>query len=165
MPICRKPSERGNATIEFALVFLPLTLLMLGVVEIARIGWMHQTLAMSVKTIARQAVVHGEKCVEITPECARSIGSWVSQISSTAVGMDPASLQLTFASGSTTRTCAPATSCTNDGTVWPPPADNGVGLPITIRGTYAIAPFYWFSRNSSNGSWILTTAAQEVIQF
>jgi len=165
MSLQRHISERGNATIEFALTFMPLTLLMLGIVEVARIGWMHQTLTMSVKSVARQAVVHGEKCVELTPSCAKTIGHWVNSAQSKAIGLDGGKMNLTFSGNSSTKSCQPATACLSDGTVWPPSSENAVGLPVMIRGTYEMTPFYWLIGDRPNGSWTLTVSSREVIQF
>ncbi|HEU0119449.1 MAG TPA: TadE family protein [Bryobacteraceae bacterium] len=161
----RSRTQRGNATVEFALVFLPLTLLMLGVVEVARIGWLHQTLTMSVKTLARQAIVRGEKCMESSPGCTKTIANWVQSISSSAIGMESGKMSLTFTTQGTSKSCVPVTSCQGDGSVWPPAEENAVGLPIAIRGSYEMAPFFWLIGDRPNGRWTLTVSSREVIQF
>jgi Flp pilus assembly protein TadG len=55
-----KGRRRGNATIEFTLVGIPLLCVLISTFEMARGMWLYHTLAYAVKEGARYAVVRGQ---------------------------------------------------------------------------------------------------------
>jgi hypothetical protein len=57
----RRSKSRGQAMVEFALVFPIFILLMVGLFDFGRVIWVNDTLATAAREAARFAIVHGEK--------------------------------------------------------------------------------------------------------
>jgi hypothetical protein len=122
--------------VEMALVFFLLIFSVTSLFEVGRAMWSYHTLASSVKKAVRVAMVHGDRCAEASTACPVSIGSIVSVIQQTGIGLDMSALQLSFISGPSTVTCAPASSCLTNTATWPAAPYNPVGQNITISGVY-----------------------------
>jgi hypothetical protein len=150
--------------VEFSLVFLPLTAVLLGIFEVGRFAWTYQTMAAAVKSATRFYSVRGAQCAAISPECVQRVGGLVEVVKRSGVGLDPSQLSLALLSGSSTKTCAPATACAGDSSVWPPAPQNAVGMSITVRASYPVHPLGWLISSPATG-FTLTAASQEVIQF
>ena len=56
----RRGNWRGNATIEFTLVGIPLVFILISTIEMARGMWIYHTLAYSVKEGTRYAIGRGQ---------------------------------------------------------------------------------------------------------
>lgn len=101
--------QRGSATIEMALVGIPIIFTVISIFEMSRGMWIYHTLAYSVKAGVRLASVHGENCINnppgVTNNCPISIKEIANAIHLAAVGLDPATTLLTFRSA----TSAPVT--------------------------------------------------------
>jgi TadE-like protein len=57
----RHAKPRGQAMVEFALVFPIFILLMVGMFDLGRVIWVNDTLATAAREAARFAIVHGAK--------------------------------------------------------------------------------------------------------
>jgi hypothetical protein len=59
----RSSKPRGQAMVEFALIFPIFILLLVGIFDLGRVIWVNDTLATAAREAARFAIVHGEKSV------------------------------------------------------------------------------------------------------
>jgi TadE-like protein len=57
----RRAKPRGQAMVEFALIFPIFILLMVGLFDLGRVIWVNDTLANAAREAARYAIVHGAK--------------------------------------------------------------------------------------------------------
>jgi hypothetical protein len=57
----RRSKTRGQAMVEFALIFPIFILLLVGMFDFGRVIWVNNTLATAAREAARYAIVHGEK--------------------------------------------------------------------------------------------------------
>jgi Flp pilus assembly protein TadG len=124
---------RGNATIEFTLVGIPLVFVLISTIEMARGMWIYHTLAYAVKEGTRYAIVRGQNSP--TPATYQSVCNAIVQA---GTGLLKEDLTLSFTSASGT-TPYPANNCPN--TQWPPGnnaniIDNQPGQTISIAGYY-----------------------------
>lgn len=135
---------RGNATIEFTLVGIPLVFVLISTIQMARGMWIYHTLAYAIKEGTRYAVARGENSP--TPATYQSVCKVIADAGSGLLRED---LTLTFYSASNPAgTTVTADKCT--GARWPPgynvtdswpptgsPAtDNQPGQTISITGLY-----------------------------
>jgi hypothetical protein len=136
--------KRGNATIEFTLVGIPLVFVLISTIEMARGMWIYHTLAYAVKEGTRYAVARGQN--NPTPTTYQNVCNVIVQA---GTGLLPADLTLSFTSLSGT-TAYPANGCPST-RQWPPgnsagTIDNQPGQTISITGFYpfvsAIAMFW-----------------------
>lgn len=140
---------RGNATIEFTLVGIPLVFVLISTIEMARGMWIYHTLAFAVKEGTRYAVARGQN--NSTPATYRSVCNAIVQA---GTGLLPEDLSLVFKSDLigttfthsygpfTADTCAPSGHNPTD--AWPPGdnlalIDNQPGQTISITGAYPFA--------------------------
>lgn len=59
----RRNKPRGQAMVEFAIIFPIFILLMVGMFDLGRVVWVNNTLATAAREGARYAIVHGAKSV------------------------------------------------------------------------------------------------------
>lgn len=159
----RRRSQGGNALVESSLILLPLLLLVLGTLEISRAMWTYHSLAMAVKSATRLAIVHGARCADASSSCPLTVAQVVSLVQNGAVGLDPASLQITLTTGSTVVACSPSASCSANGTVWPAAPNNIVGLPVSIVAQYSFHSVLPLGLPQGNVN--LTAKSTEIIEF
>jgi hypothetical protein len=57
----RRAKPRGQAMVEFALIFPIFILLLVGMFDLGRVVWVNNTLATAAREAARFAIVHGAK--------------------------------------------------------------------------------------------------------
>lgn len=57
----RRRKQRGQAMVEFALIFPIFILLLVGLFDLGRVIWVNDTLATASREAARYAIVHGAK--------------------------------------------------------------------------------------------------------
>jgi hypothetical protein len=183
--------QRGSATIEMALVGIPIIFTLISIFEMSRGMWIYHTLAYSVKAGVRLASVHGENCINnppgVTNNCPKFISDIAKVIKDAAVGLDPASTLLTFNAnnGDITR-CYMGSSSTSSITTplgsgvgclsltttqWPPSAnsENQVGKQIRIdirtRFRSAIAMVFPGAHSVSFAEADLGATSQDIVQF
>jgi Flp pilus assembly protein TadG len=162
----RSDSRRGSAIVEFTMVAIPLLLLICFTVEFGRAMWSFHTLAGAVKSGARYAIVHGDRCAKVSDACKASVGDVASQIRLGGFGLDQSRLEVTLTAGDVTRNCAPISSCSGDTSQWPPDGENAVGLPISVDAVYSFqSALYSFWPGQNRAEFDLTASSQEVIQF
>lgn len=130
----RRRNWRGNATIEFTLVGIPLVFILISTIEMARGMWIYHTLAYSVKEGTRYAIGRGQNS-----STKATVSDVCNAIAQSGVGLLPEDLKLTFTSLSGTSPTYSANSCPN--TAWPPGdnasvIDNQPGQSISIAGYY-----------------------------
>ena len=133
----KRRNRRGATTVEMTLVGIPLIFMLISTFEIARGMWVYHTLAHSVKEGVRFAVVHGQNCVAnpptVTNACTQTEANIAAVIQNAGVGLDPATTQLTFCTGSCAAGATPTcylNSCT--ATTWPPTGGNQPGQTVEI---------------------------------
>ena len=168
-------SQRGNSTIEFTLVGIPLMFILISIFEISRGMWMYHTVAHAVKNANRFLIVKGENCIAAGNSCGVTLGRIAQEIRDGGVGLDPAELNVTLISAGDTRNCNPLQTCMADTTPWPTlttPAAPGSsrGQNITIQATFpfrsAISTFWpGAGRGMTFGVFNLGAASTEKIQF
>lgn len=132
-----RKSTRGNSTLEFTLVGIPLIFTLISIFEMSRGMWNYHTMAHSIKEGTRYAVVHGDNCAPHPPlnnNCQVTIGQIVQVIKDAGIGLDQDQLTLTFTSASNGAVTCTLTNCLANNAVWPAYPDNIGGLPIEIDG-------------------------------
>lgn len=172
----RRGNWRGNATIEFTLVGIPLVFVLISTIEMARGMWIYHTLAYAVKEGTRYAVARGQN--NPTPTTYQNVCNIIAQA---GTGLLPEDLTLKFTSFSGTSTPFTANTCPS--TQWPPGNNAGVidnqpGQSISITGYYpfvsAISMFWpgagqgmQFNKLTCQGpqSLCLPASSKDVIQF
>ena len=169
--------RRGNSTLEFTLVGIPLIFTLISIFEMARGMWVYHTMAHAIKEGTRYTIVHGSDCdpIKNAPNnCLVKIQDIAQHIKDAGVGLEQDQLVVTFWSVSNgTHTCAnpsTLTACLADSAVWPPSPDNIPGLPIRIDAKLtfksAIAMFWPGTTKGMNfGTLYFPATSQETIQF
>jgi len=133
----RRRRGRGNATIEFTLVGIPLVFVLISTIEMARGMWIYHTLAYAVKEGTRYAVARGQNNSSANHATYQSVCKAIAQA---ATGLLPADLTLTFQSATANATCtADGAGCPVG--PWPPgpspsSIDDQPGQTISIAGSY-----------------------------
>jgi Flp pilus assembly protein TadG len=166
---------RGNATLEFTLVGIPLVFVLISTIEMARGMWIYHTLAYAVKEGTRYAVARGQN--NPVPTTVQNVCNAIMQA---GTGLLPEDLTLSFTSLSGT-TPYTANACPN--TPWPPGnnagiIDNQPGQTISIIGYYPFVSaisMFWPGAGAGMtfqplackgaGTLCLPAASQDVIQF
>src|ERR1700683_692361 len=132
----RRRRGRGNATIEFTLVGIPLVFVLISTIEMARGMWIYHTLASAVKEGTRYAVARGQN--NPTPTTYQNVCNAIVQA---GTGLLPQDLTLNFTSLGGTSPPYTANSCPS--TQWPP--GNNAGIIDNQPGqTISITAFYPF---------------------
>lgn len=135
----RAQARRGSATVELALIFIPFFFMLVASLEISRAMWTYHTLTSAVKKATRVASVHGANCQDASEACPASVAAVAKVLRDWGIGLDPNLVRVTFRTSSQTRSCGTLTQCLGDGSRWPEPPANAVGLPVAIEAHY---PFY-----------------------
>jgi hypothetical protein len=177
--------KRGNATIEFTLVGIPLVFVLISTIEMARGMWIYHTLAYAVKEGTRYAVARGQNnSIQLaqsgsTPTTYSDVCNAVVQA---GAGLLREDLTLTFHSATAADVTTTADKCSASQT-WPPGdsaglIDNQPGQTISITGLYpfvsAISMFWPGAGQGMTfqplickgaGTLCLPAASQDVMQF
>jgi Flp pilus assembly protein TadG len=162
----KRNSRRGSSVVEFALVFLPMLMLICGVFEIGRAMWTYHSVSAAVKQATRYTVVRGSGCSSQSSSCAPTVGSVAARIREASLGLEPSNFSLTLTAGPQMINCTTLSSCIGNGTYWPASPNNSVGRTVTIAGEYNFRTFlfgFWPAMNR-NG-FTFRSASSEVIQF
>lgn len=126
--------------LEFVLTSIPLIFSVVSLLWLCIGIWQYHTLAEAVNVTARYAAVHGADCAGQT--CATTVEGIIGILESRAIGIPPASLNVTLTSQAQNYTCNPATSCASNAGAWPSLAGNAAisdsnsGTNITIQASY-----------------------------
>ena len=136
MAMTRHNRRRGNSTIEFTLVGIPMIFAVISIFELSRGMWIYHSLAAAVKAGTRYAIVHGQDCALLPNTCTVTIGQIASQIQAGGPGLLATDMQVTFTDATGTSVGETLADALNDSTQWPPAAASGVGQPVTISATY-----------------------------
>jgi hypothetical protein len=176
----RHRSGRGNATIEFTLVGIPLVFVLISTIEMARGMWIYHTLAYAVKEGTRYAVARGQNNTLANHSTYQGVCNAIIQA---GAGLIKDDLSLTFQSATQTKSFPNGNDCLADTDPWPPGAtvskiDDQVGQPIWITGYYPFVStisMFWpgagqgmaFQNLTCNGPFALClpAASQDVMQF
>jgi Flp pilus assembly protein TadG len=168
-----RKSERGNHTLEFTLIGLPLTFLLFSIANMCFSMLTLHTLQQAVEQGGRYAVTRGSTCSSGTNTCSAKVQDIAAVVAKTAAGISPSKLNLTLipASGTGNQiSCAPVKSCLStcsDGcngsraTVWPPSTnnDNSPGTDIVLTANCSLsAPMFMFWNGSPSATHISSTA-------
>lgn len=166
--------RRGSSLVEFVFAGVPILLVIISVMEIARCMWTYNTLSYAVTQAARMAVVQGETCATPPNVCPVTTVSGIAQrIADSSQGLltDQMSLTLTSTGTGGTVNCA-LPFCLTNASPWPVAAGYtpGTATVVTVKAVY---PFQspmtiFFPGFSSPTSWItanLPASAQEQFQF
>ena len=169
MRLRTRGGRRGNTTIEFVLVGIPMIFILLSIFEIARGMWIYNTMAYAVREGVRYAIMHGKGCASPN-SCSVTIGGIATRIRQAGVGLDPNSVTLTFTPAGGTASSGTMTTQMASSTTWPPSAFNAPGQQVKISAQYQFRTFlalFWAGAGQSagSGSFNLVTASAEPIQF
>jgi hypothetical protein len=142
----RRQRQKGDALIEFTLVGIPLTFVLISIFEISRGMWIYHSLEYAITEGTRYASFHGENCSMPPNACAKNLSDVAAVIQYVGVGLLPDRLTLTFTSQGGTFSCVLKDCLTETTTMWPPANGNLRGTDVTITATYpfssAIALFW-----------------------
>jgi Flp pilus assembly protein TadG len=136
----RHNNPRGQAMVEFALVFPIFILLMVGMFDLGRVIWVNDTLATASREAARFAIVHGEKAI-----CPVGPGPTVPQVPGCMNGspsrQDIKDVAQKWAAGTSANVAVhvcygTVTSCTGDTDQLN--AKNTRGTPVTVTVTSTV---------------------------
>ena len=176
----RKHGGRGNATIEFTLVGIPLVFVLISTIEMARGMWIYHTLGYAIKEGTRYAVARGQNNTPLNHSTYQRVCSAIIQAGAGLVKDD---LSLTFQSATQTKSFSNGNDCLADTDQWPPGAaaakiDDQAGQTISITGYYPFVStisMFWpgagkgmqFNKLTCQGSGTLClpAASQDVMQF
>ena len=145
----RHKHRKGNAIIEFTLVAIPLMFVQISIVEICRGMWDYHSLAQAVKVACRGAAARGAGCAGAG--CAMTVGQIAATISAYAVGIPSSALNVTLTSNAGSVVCNPLSSCTGNGTVWPPAGGNTAGSDIVVSASYNFTSMLMMFVPGTNG--------------
>jgi hypothetical protein len=145
--------SRGNATIEFTLVAIPLLFVLISTFEMARGMWLYHTLAYAVKEGTRYAVVRGQNSPNQVPLGGTGtlpLMPICEYIMQQGAGLIPSQVTLTFHSATQPDITMTADRCPANGN-WPPGGtfsipqtaggntivDNQAGQVISINASFS----------------------------
>lgn len=161
--------QRGSSLIEFIFLGIPVIFITLSIIEASLAMWQFHSLAYTVDTATRYAVVHGRGCTQNGNACSITVGKVATVLSSQAPALETSKLSVTLYTHSTTTTCAPITTCLSDATQFPSAIDNGLNLDIKIVATYPILnpfPMFWPGTAGTPGSaFTLSATSRQRILF
>lgn len=168
---------RGNATIEFTLVGIPIIFGLISVVEMSRGMWIYHSLNHAVKEGVRYTVVRGVDNPNANHATRASVCQTILQAGGGLLAQD---LTLTLHSATAADYTATAATCLGDSTLWPPAGQDAQGFPIkvddnpgqaiSIQATYpfqsAIAMFWpGAGRGQQFPTFNLPADSREVMQY
>jgi Flp pilus assembly protein TadG len=134
--ISRRQQRRGSAIVEFAIAGIAGATLILSIVQLGLAMWNYHTLAYAVHETNRYIASHGRSCSTGGNSCTITVGNIATKLATYAVGIPSSKMNMTLTSQSgTVYPCNPVSSCTSDGTQWPPVAhlDNNPGYYTQIN--------------------------------
>jgi ABC-type dipeptide/oligopeptide/nickel transport system permease subunit len=142
-----REKPRGQAMVEFALVFPVFVLLLVGIFDFGRVIWVNDTLSTASREAARYAIVHGSSPSTLCPAGPAAAGSLARDPTcppypnGTAYPLGSVQaikdVALRWAAGAsstiTVSVCYGAVAtCTGDVNAASPPNDNARGTPVMV---------------------------------
>lgn len=159
--------QHGSALVEFVLAGIASAALMISTVQVAIAMWNYHTLAYATHETNRYIASHGRDCSLGGNTCTITVATIASKLTSSAIGLIPANMNLTLTSASgTVHSCAPVSNCSSDTTQWPPVAnfDNMPPNNTTVQVSYsmnsAIVALWYGIAGSRISSITLTSQSQ-----
>jgi Flp pilus assembly protein TadG len=170
----RRGNWRGNATIEFTLVGIPLVFVLISTIEMARGMWIYHTLAYAIKEGTRYTIVRGQN----NTTGHATYPSVCDSIVKAGAGLLPEALTLTFQSVTTTSEYTTTADKCKAG-LWPPAGtdasgnllmDDIPGQTISISGSYpfvSLIAMFWpgGGQASQFAATNFLASSREVMQF
>jgi Flp pilus assembly protein TadG len=168
-------AERGNQTVEFTLVGLPLTIILFSIANMSFSMLTMHTIQEAVEQGARYAATRGSTCSSGTNTCSATVEQIATVIASAAAGVSSSILNVTFTPAADTAnaiSCAPLSHCmagcggncvSGYSSTWPTSAnnDNSPGKDIIISATCTVsAPMLMFWPSSGVTKNIASTTFQ-----
>lgn len=152
------------------MIAIPVIFLTLSTIEASLAMWQFHTMQYAIELVDRYVTTHGRGCTQNGNACSLTVGNVASMIVSQARALDPAKLNITLTTHSSTTTCAPVNTCLTSTTQFPNATDNGVNLDVTIAATYPISapmPMVWpgAGSTSSVGTFTLGATTRQRILF
>jgi Flp pilus assembly protein TadG len=162
-----RKSERGNHTLEFTMVGLPLTFLLFSISNMCLSMLTLHTLQEAVEQGARYVVTRGSTCSSGSNTCTATVQQIAQIVAATAVGVNKNTMTLTMvpASGTANQiSCNPIATCLSTcstgcnasrTTVWPTSAnsDNSPGKDFILESDCALTlPMFMFWNGTSASS-------------
>jgi hypothetical protein len=184
--------RRGNATIEFTLVGIPLLCVLISTFEMARGMWLYHTLAYAVKEGARYAAVRGQNSPNQVPLGGVGVAPAIpicAYIMQQGPGLVPSQVTFTFHSATQADISINAQECINNQTtatqtVWPPGGkflspqtsggntivDNQAGQVISINASFTFQSsilMFWPGVKGAQQfpSFVFPAKASELMQY
>lgn len=158
-------SERGSSMVEFALVGIPVTFLMITIMQMGLAMWSYHTLAYAVREGVRYASTKGPGCDIGGNTCAITVGDVAQQVASAGIGLQANQLNLTLTSSAGSVTCNPLSNCSSNTTRWPP-SSVAAQSNISIAGSYPIhVVFLPFTSGPLINSGRVSASSQQALLF
>jgi len=170
MPSTRNQRQRGNALVEFTLLGIPMTFILISIVSVSIGMWEYQNLAWAVDQTARYGTMHGVTCTQNSNSCTINVGNMASYFISSASALNPGTVSVSFTDGSgVATTCNPVNTCTSNATQFPGTAYNSIGSDIKVTATYSVPnpiAVYWPGQGSvSSQNFTLGATSRQRIEF
>lgn len=144
----------GSASIEFALVGIPVMMALISIFEISRAMWTYHSLAHTVRQTTRYISVHGHGCAIAPQQCTATVGDIARTARGAAVGLSSGELELTISATNGAVECAPLDACLGNGSVWPEFPGNLPGMEVTVSARYpfqSVLLMIWPGAGSAGG--------------
>lgn len=166
----RNQNRRGNATLEFALVGVPMIFVLISTFSMGFGMWIYHSVGYAVREGTRYAVVHGSDCA--TPNsCQVTVSQVATRVKSAVPGLDPGQFTLTLTAADGSSVSGTVTTLLANNTTWPPTTCNTPGLNLKIAGSYPFMPIFtlfWPTAGAPHvqtPSFTLGAASTDRIQF
>jgi Flp pilus assembly protein TadG len=160
--------QKGSTVMEFALIGIPMIIMLICLFEISRGMWTYHTLAYAVREGTRYAAMHGKDCASPNT-CRVTIGGIVTYIKSAGGGFDPDNTTLTFTPQSGTSTSDTLTNLASSATSFPPSVAYAQGNTVQISASYkfrTILAILWLGGSATSAqTFYLRASSTELIQF
>jgi|SRR5579871_112500 len=138
----RRERRRGSAVLEFTLAGIPFIFIWISVAQMAIGMWRYHTIQYAVKTAGAYLTLHGADCSMGSNTCGIQIKDAAKLLASTAVGIDPTAMTVTFNAIDVDHTTVKSTvtcrldACETNTTAWPPVNYNYPGNDVEIKTEY-----------------------------
>lgn len=162
----RARGEKGTTMVEFALVTIPILMLVISIFQVSLALSAYESMAYAFREGLRYASTKGPNCSNPGNSCAVTLGAVAQRVSSFAVGINQAQLNVTFTSSAGSTSCTPLSTCTSSTAVWPPRSlVRGDYIAISGNYPYAITFVPFFANQAIISSGALSAKAQVNVLF
>jgi Flp pilus assembly protein TadG len=167
-----RSKERGNQTLEFTLIGLPLVFMLFSIANMCFAMLTLHTMQEAVEQGARYVVTRGSTCSSGTNTCTATVQQIAGTIANSAAGISPSNLNVSLipATAGNTVTCNPLSSClascpsgcnASRTNVFPGSAssDNSPGKEIVVSADCSVAsPIFMYWPGSGTGEKMNSTS-------